>query len=44
MSEIDYNLEPDVEVNQIISDTDLIKITIKELNKMVKEQGISEVR
>ena len=36
-------LKPDAEANRIISDSDLINIDIKELNKMLKERGIAKV-
>ena len=36
-------LKPDTEANRIISDSDLINIDIKELNKMLKERGIAKV-
>merc|ERR1719175_502454 len=35
-------LKPDAEANKIIEDKDLINIDIKELNKMLKEKGISK--
>ena len=44
MSGYDDELKPDAEANRIISDPDLINIDIKELNKMLKERGISKVR
>ena len=43
MSGYDDELKPDAEANRIISDPDLINIDIKELNKMLKERGISKV-
>ena len=43
MSVYDDELKPDAEANRIISDPDLINIDIKELNKMLKERGISKV-
>ena len=43
MSGFDDELKPDAEANRIISDPDLINIDIKELNKMLKERGISKV-
>merc|ERR1719420_1116615 len=42
MSGYDDELKPDAEANRIISDPDLINIDIKELNKMLKERGISK--
>ena len=39
----DDELKPDAEANRIISDSDLINIDIKELNKMLKERGIAKV-
>ena len=39
----DDELKPDAEANRIISDSDLIHIDIKELNKMLKERGIAKV-
>jgi len=38
----DDELKPDAEANRIISDSDLINIDIKELNKMLKERGIAK--
>ena len=35
-------LKPDAEANRIISDSDLINIDIKELNKMLKERNVSK--
>ena len=43
LSGFDDELKPDAEANRIISDPDLINIDIKELNKMLKEKGISKV-
>ena len=43
MSGYEDELKPDAEANRIISDPDLINIDIKELNKMLKERGISKV-
>ena len=43
MSGYDDELKPDAKANRIISDPDLINIDIKELNKMLKERGISKV-
>jgi len=35
-------LKPDAEASRIIADSELINIDIKELNKMLKEKGISK--
>ena len=42
-SHLEEELKPDLEASRVIADQDLINIDIKELNKMLKERGISKV-
>jgi len=39
---LEEELKPDLEASRVIADQDLINIDIKELNKMLKERGISK--
>jgi len=39
---MEEELRPDVEAAKIITDKELVKIEIKELNKKVKEKGVSK--
>ncbi|XP_023333985.1 transcription factor MafK [Eurytemora carolleeae] len=41
MSNFEDELRPDAEASRVISDEDLINIEIKELNKKIKDQGVS---
>lgn len=42
MSVYEEDLQPDIEASRIISDEDLVHIEIKELNKKIKEKGVSK--
>lgn len=42
MSAFEEELKPDLEASRIISDEDLVHIEIKELNKKIKEKGVSK--
>eukprot|EP00088_Acartia_fossae_P034582 TRINITY_DN3549_c0_g1_i3.p1 TRINITY_DN3549_c0_g1~~TRINITY_DN3549_c0_g1_i3.p1 ORF type:complete len:139 (+),score=26.83 TRINITY_DN3549_c0_g1_i3:56-472(+) len=42
MSDLEEELKPDIEAAKIVTDDELINIEIKELNKRIKEKGVSK--